>query len=803
MSTVTGKEDVHSSESTITGLTAQQVAQRVARGQTNAFEVRVGRTYRQIIQSNVFNIFNILLFVLLLIVLISQDYATVAFAGFSVVGNTIIGTIQEIHAKRKLDRMAHLADRNVEVIRDGERVSISSHDVVLDDVMVITPGVRLVADGEIIRSDSLEIDESHLTGESEPAFKSVGNPAYSGSFCVAGAGLMVAKTVGRHSTVNRLSTIARVFKNVLTPTQQKIAAIVQITLLVLAVFAPMVFISSYIGGASFLGIIRNTVVFVTSLVPQGLILVTTISLTIGAVKISRHQTLIQRINAVESLANVTALCFDKTGTITHNQLAVADIIPLNNRSRQEIERDLCDYVSNLSHENSTAAAISRHIYNTLSPNGVKPKEREIPFTSKRQWGAIIWNNRTLVLGAPERVLGADHQFSERVTELSSRGLRVVALASTDSPPDNGRIENPGPLALIAIRDRVRDDIGDTLEQFRAQNVKLKIISGDNLQTVRAVAEEAGLATDTAYSGDELAAMSDEELQSAVYRADIFARVEPDTKRRIVAALRQQDEYVAMVGDGVNDVPALKEADLAIVMDDGAQISKDVADIVLLNNALSTLPLALREGTEITQTIFGTTKMFLAKNLYNTLLFIFVLFMSLPFPITPIQISWGAFGTTNAPAGLMALGLLRPAFIRRFRDDVLDYIFTSGLIGAFLISLMYLVTYLYTKDVEVTRHALTIAFILFGLQIVWYVGGIDIMRPRTIFNNVLMFSTTTLISIGTLVIATLLPDLFEFGWPPGEILLLVVLVQMLCAALISLAMRKRGVLHQLYALTSDR
>ncbi len=785
------------------GLTTAEVEARTARGETNAFKLRVGRTYWQIIRYNILNIFNITLFILLVIVLLSRDYMTVIFAGTGVVGNSLIGTIQEINAKRKLDKMAGLAAAHVDVIRDDQRCTIGSHEVVIDEVIVIKPGDRLVVDGVVLQSDGLEIDESHLTGESDLIDKAVGDEVSSGSFCVAGMGLMKAQRIGQESTVNRLSSIAKVYKHNLTPTQHKIAAIVQFTLMILAVFGPMILIAGYVNDTAFFDIIRNAIVFVTTLVPQGLILVVILSLTIGAVKISRHQTLIQQVNAVESLANVTVLCFDKTGTITHNQLAVDEIRPLNGNTTSVIITDLQTYTSNMAYQNSTAAAIARYV---STSNGYPKKLHEVPFNAMRRWGAVVLPERTLFLGVPE-VLLVDHPDLLAEVSEAAAGLRVLAFAAVDSSLTQDALTSPSaltavtlqPLAFITISDQIRGDIQATLNAFREQNVHLKVISGDNLQTVCAVADKAGLPTDKAYTGDELKALSEEQLQAAVIEADVFARIEPETKRKIVVALQQRGHYVAMVGDGVNDVPALKAANLAIVMNDGAQISKDIADIVLLNNALSTLPLAFHEGRQITQTIFGTTKMFLTKNFYNINLFIFIMFMSLPFPITPVQISWISFATVNLPAGLMAMGLLRPHPIKDFRHDVLDYIFTAGAIGASGMALLYVVTWYYTGDLEISQSTTTLFFAFYGWMIVINTQGMDLIHPSTLLNQWQKLIIATLITGSVMEIALIIPAVMNFTPPPLEIVGLAVVIQLLCAVLVSWGMRYRGLLHGFYRL----
>ena len=784
----------------LTGLTNSDVQIRVERGDVNIFESRGGRTYLQIIRHNIFNVFNLLLFSLLLIVLLSQDYWTVLFAGFSVLTNLLIGSSQEINAKRKLNELANLAPKQVEVLRDGIFSIIKNEEIVTDDVIRLRPGDRVVVDGKILQSDSLEIDESHMTGESDAIYKNIDDSVTSGSFCIAGSGLMIATRVGGQSTLNKITATAKVYKNTLTPTQHKIAAIVKITLTVMFIFAPMVFINGYLLDIGFLNIVKNTIVFTTSLVPQGMILTATLALTIGAVKITRHQTLIQQVNAVESMANVTVLCFDKTGTLTENKLKVDTIIPLDGHVIEQIETALQAYIGNLAHRNTTAESIGEYV--TLSDD-MPIKLEEIPFTSIRKWGAITFENVTYLLGAPEHILGDDDALIEQVNAYSQEGLRVLAFAKTearlskDQPLDFQAITG---IALITISDHVRDDIKDTLTSFIEQSVRPKVISGDNPHTVSAIAEKAGMNTSLAYTGAQLDAMPDSEFDNAVQEADVFARVAPDTKRRIIASLRQQGEYVAMVGDGVNDVPALKEADLAVVMNDGAQISKDVAGIVLLNNAMSTLPLAFQEGTEITRIMFGTTKMFLTKNVYNTFMFIFILLMGLPFPITPIQISWASFGTVNIPGGLFAFGLIKPEKTGKFRRDALDYIITGGLTGAVGISFMYAIAYTYTEqNLGIAQSVTTIFFILYSLMIFLFVCGIDIASLRTYTRYPLATAITLILTSGAIIAATLFPDVFEFQWPPLELLFLEFVIFVLCALLVSIGMRNRGLLYQFYSL----
>lgn len=786
--------------SNLQGLTSAEVAERVARGETNAYKARVGRTYLDILRDNLFNIFNLVLFPMLGVIVWFGEYGVAFFAGFSVVSNALLGTIQEIIAKRRLDRLVALAARNVSVYRDGQRVEIPARQIVVDDVLPIEPGDRLPVDGRVLTSDSLEMDESHLTGESDAVLKDEDFEVYSGSFCIAGTGVMVATRVGAQSTINRLSRTAKVYKNPMTPTQRKVMVIVDIAIILMLMLAPMLWISDTHDGLPLLEKVKNSVVFITSLVPYGLLLIVIISLTIGAISIARHQTLIRRVNAVESLANVTVLCFDKTGTITQNKLAVSEILPCNGAPPDEISHKLRLYTQNLAHRNSTAAAVAHYVQD--APTGDIKKIHEIPFNSARKWGAVVLPQETLILGAPERILkGSYEDIVQQAQELAAQGLRVLTFARADQPPEDSQLNGSvHPIALVTLSDQVRPDIQETLEAFRQQNVELKVISGDNMATVKAIARQASIESKNAFTGSELEAMSEETFEAAALEGNIFARIEPETKRRIVNVLRKRGEHVAMVGDGVNDVPALKAADLAIVMNDGAQITKEIGDIILLNNAMSTLPRAFAEGREITQTIFGTVKMFLTKTFYNVMLFVYIGFMGLPFAITPIQMNWVTFGTVNIVATFVAFKIMRPAYMKRFRRDVLDYVVTGAFIGSAAMSLLFAVVYFSSgQSTDTARSALSIFATLFGTLIMWNTFGIDFARPRSLIEHWPVTLIGLSFTLAVILAFYILPGFFEFVRPTPGIIALIVSMFLTVIATFSWSMRYPVLLNRLWNL----
>jgi cation-transporting ATPase E len=789
------------SPQTPTGLTSAEVQQRVARGDVNDYRARVGRTYWDIFRDNILNLFNLIFGTLLVVVFLFQDYGTFIFAGFSVFTNSFLGMIQEALAKRQLDRLAAQAASDVTVIREGRHMPIPAEQIVVDDLIAIAPGDRLAVDGAIVVSDALEMDESQLTGESDAVPKEPGDVVASGSFCIAGSGIMRATRVGRHSTINQLSHTATRYKRVLTPTQQRIAMLVRLTVVIMLVTLPMIFIAGFLADNTIITLptFRSAVVFVASIVPQGLVLTAVLALTIGAVNISRKQTLVQRVNAVESMANVTVLCFDKTGTLTQNKLSVMEVRPLDEASAEAVISKLGVYTANLSSQNSTAAAVAEYAGaagESLPALPAVSKTREIPFTSQRKWGAIALPGEALFMGAPERVLPPGHPAIEEARALSRQGLRVLAFSSADALVAEAERALDAPrraLALIVLSDQMRPDIQTTLEAFRAEGVTLKVITGDNLETASEIAREAGLHVTAAYRGDELEAMDEAAFEDAVRHGNLFARIEPETKRRIVSTLKQQGEYVAMVGDGVNDVPALKEAHLAIAMNAGSQITKDVADLVLLNNALTTLPLAFNEGRMIRQSMFGTMKIFLVKNFYSLLFFILAGFMAMPFPINPIQISWLTFFVINIPATLIAFRVIRLDPLTAFRRDVLDYAAVGGFIGAAAMSLVYAVAYLSSgESTDVARSSAAHFMTLWGVLCFWNIHGVDIFDLASVRQRPRVLVIGIVLGLLTIVGYFLVPTLTETVFVGVEMAVVIAVAFALFALVLHRAIRARFV-----------
>ncbi len=757
------------------GLSAPEVAERRQAGRTNSFRPSTGRSYADILRENLITPFNVTLIVLLGALLALGQVGDSFLSGGAVTVNTVAGLVQELRAKRTMDRLARLAAGTVRVRRDGATVEVAPDEVVADDVVDVRPGDRIGADGPVLWADALEVDESLITGEADLVAKRPGDGLTSGSFVAAGRGLMRADRVGAESFVNRLGQTAVGYKASLTPVQRSLNAIVEISVLLMAVFGPLVFIQGYVGGVDLAEMLRNALVIVTTFVPQGLVLATTLALSYGAIRIGLRHTLVQRINAVESMGNVTVLCFDKTGTLTQNALALVGVVPLDDRSEAAIGRDLARYVGSLSAENRTAAAIGDAIGRDREGPS---KTVETAFTSVRKWGAVTFTDgRTLVLGAPE-VTATEPEVLERARASAADGLRVLALSVAEGPPTLSEAGDPRPLpaglrpsALVLLRDAIRPEVGRTLAQLTDHGISLRVISGDSLETVLAVVREVGLEVDGAITGPELDALDDAGFAETVARTNVFARISPQTKRRIAAALTASGEYVAMVGDGVNDVPALKEARLGVAMANGAQMAKDVSDLVLLDNALTTLPAALAEGVLTTQKVYASTRMLLAKNVYMIVAVILIGFMALPFPGQVRQLSWVTTITTGIPSLLVSLGYIRPTHVGDFRRQVLGSVIVTGVVGSLALAAAYAATYFASgEDTGAARTALSLVALAYGVIVLWDVHGVSPFVGRSILEHPLEAFVGVGVGLVGIGVPLALPEFFRLAPLPAEHLL---------------------------------
>lgn len=612
------------------GLTESEVVARRDRGDGNNVNIQTGRTYGQILQQNFFTFINIVLFSIG-IFMIALGLWGDAFVSVGVVAlNVIVSVVQEFRAKQKLDQIALLTRPQTTVIREGQEWVIDPSELVLGDIIIAKPGDQIVVDGQVVGEGRMDVDESLLTGESDLIIKTLGAEVFSGSFCVNGSVAYEAQKVGANSFINKLTASAKQFTITRTPLQNEINVVVRILLMLATLVGIMFGLSFLIHETDAVRMVQTAAV-IAGLVPAGLILMTATAYAMGSLRMAGRGALIQQSNAVESMSNVNVLCLDKTGTLTANRILLSDVYPL--ATDEQTFRDILgDYGQNSGAGNRTSDAL-------LEACGGQDRilMDEIPFSSARKWSAIAFDDDqrrgVFVLGAPEMVsafLPDDANIAQaQLTEWTNDGLRVLLVAYHPDPcvlhdaEDNPRLpEGLQPLGAVSFSDELRPEARETLEGFMEAGITLKVISGDNPHTVASLAKQAGLSPNlSAISGPELDAMSDADFDETADTATVFGRITPEQKERLVDSLRAKGHYVAMIGDGVNDVLSLKKAHIGISMQSGSAATRGVADIVLLNDSFAALPAAFKEGQRILNGMEDIIRLFLTRAFYAAMIII--------------------------------------------------------------------------------------------------------------------------------------------------------------------------------------
>ncbi len=712
----------------IMGLTAQEAEERKQKGLFNQMNLSTSRSLNDILKANLLSIANVTLLAIVVILVIVGKPVDAFVTGGVVIINVILGAFQEYRAKRKLDQIALLARPTVTVVRDGQETQINQTDVVVDDVIVLNAGDQAVVDGRLIdnpRDNSgakrVDMDESLLTGESDLIPKYPGDEILSGSFCVVGSGLFVAEKVGEESFAQKLTTGARQYTVVLTPLQQQISIIVRGLVMVALLLSVMLGLKAAFNQELFAETVEEAAVAI-SLIPQGLLLMITVAYALGAVRIATRGVLVQQSNAVESLSHVDVLCLDKTGTLTTNRILFHALHPLGDSSEDQLRQRLGDYIASVGADTRTGEAI----VNAISGRS-HPTTAVIPFSSARKWAAGSFEHGTYVLGAPEMVVPGG-SFQPQVAQLAAQGYRVLLFAHSDTViqpdqiPEDREPDLPPdlrPLGLISFTDELRPDVQDVLAKFRKAGITLKLISGDNPVTVAALAYQAGFSSeDLSISGTELTAMTQLEFEESVRDCAIFGRITPEQKQAIVNVLRGEGHYVAMMGDGVNDVLSLKQAQVGIAMEDGSQATRSVADIVLLGNRFAALPDAFLEGQRILNGMNDVTRLFLTRTFYTILLILIVGFIGTEFPLTPRHNAL----LTTLPVGLPAFFLTMWAKTGKPKADLItsvtQFVFPAGFTFTVLSVFIWILYRTYgVASVETSRSVLTAAALIGGLWII--------------------------------------------------------------------------------------
>ena len=665
------------SKAALTGLTETEAARRYAAGGGNKVQAKAGRSYAAIIWQAAFVPINLVLFVVAGALVVLALPIDAALTALPVLGNIVVSATIEATAKWRLDRLRILSTPSAAVIRDGIERSIHPTRLVRGDIVAIKRGDQVVLDGELV-DGHVEIDESLLTGESDPVVRGEGASLLSGSVCVSGAALMRVTHVGLESYANKLTAEAQSVQAARTPLQLGVDRLIAGTTGLVVAVSAVVALSSRIGAGQTTAEIAQAAAVLVALVPQGLAIMITVTYATAALRISRAGALVQRINSLESMSRVDTLVLDKTGTITTPHFELRNVQPIG--IDEPTLGPLVEAVTaqmppgdrvgdalrhwNSGQDRAQAAPATRR---DGDPNDAVPEA--VSFSSARRWSGVIdaATGQAVVLGAPEVVLptSAEPTLTKTVEDWTGSGLRVVVLARGDGPlrDEAGQPVLPPALTVVALfgfAEQIRPDARSTLQAFQAAGVDLKVVSGDNPRTVAHIALEAGLddAEIGPLDGPDLAAMDDGALRESVERATVVGRVEPALKARIVRALRSGGRYVGMVGDGVNDILALKSAQLGIAMESGSSASRAVADIVLLDDRFAVLPKAVAEGRKIVNGMFGSSALLLTRTFYMLLIVLGTAIAGLAFPFTPRNNSLLALVTVGLP-GLAVIAWARP------------------------------------------------------------------------------------------------------------------------------------------------
>lgn len=736
-----------------TGLSPAEVIERRARGDVNRVEQQSSRSVSQILKGNIFTRFNAILgslFVVIIVVGPIQD----ALFGIVLVTNALIGIIQELRAKWTLDKLVIIAAPRARVIRGGEKVEILNGDLVLDDLVELGAGDQVPVDGEVVESTGLEIDESLLTGESDAVAKDSGDEVMSGSFVVAGSGLIRATAVGASSYAQDLATKAKRFALTKSELRAGIDQILKYITWALVPTGILLIVSQSRAHPDWREAVSGSVAGVVGMVPEGLVLLTSMAMALAVLRLGRRQVLVQELSAVEGLARVDVVCLDKTGTLTEGRSEFERMIVLgdNAMTEGEIGEILAAIGEVEPNPNNSLLAILDKFGDP--PSGKFDVLEVVPFSSARKWsGASFTDRGTWVIGAPEILLPPDSEARVEADRLSDTGSRIIALTHTDASLDPPALpEGLCPVALVVLAERIRSDAPETLRYFSDQGVSLRIISGDNPRTVGAIASQLGIAgAGSPVDARDLPSDSGElaEIMETEY---VFGRVTPDQKRAMVAALQARGHTVAMTGDGVNDALALKDSDIGIAMGSGSAASRAVAQLVLLDSKFATMPGVVAEGRRVIANIERTANLFLTKSVYVTLLALTVGVLAMPFPFLPRHLTVVGAVTIGIPGFFLSLApnsrRTRAGFVRR----VLRFSIPAGFVAAAATFTAYgMVRWIGPPELEVAQTAAALTLVTCGL---WILGLLA--RPLRPWKVALIASM-----VGTVLVVLVVPAIRNF------------------------------------------
>ena len=668
------------------GLTSLQAKQRLDGGWGNVSPQGPGKSEKDIILGHVFNFFNMVFIILAVLLAVAGSSILNMTFMIIVIINTVIGIFQEIRAKRAVDKLSLVADGTVRAIRDGRTVDVPVHELVRDDIVEFRAGDQICADA-IVKSGLLQVNESLITGEADAIEKELGDELMSGSFVITGTARVQLTNVGADSFAAKLSAEAKANPRAKrSGMQRSLDGLIRAVGFILIPVGVAMFYQHYrVLGMDLRGSAEGTVAALIGMIPEGLYLLTSVALAVSALKLSRQKVLVKDMNCIETLARVDVLCVDKTGTITEPTMEVENVVPLSDDDPQDLETILSAFYDGLDPDNDTAKAMQE-----MFSRGVGVKcTRRIPFASDTKWSAAeLKKYGTVVIGAPDFIMGNRfREIREDVNEWASLGYRVLLVAKYDDYPDDRRLKEKWlePMALVLLTNRIRPEAPKTFAYFQEQGVTIKVISGDNPATVADVARRAGIpGADYYIDTNELE--SDKDFLKAVEEYTVFGRVTPDKKKRLIKALKKRKHTVAMTGDGVNDVLAMKEADCGIAMASGAQAASQVAQLVLLDSDFAAMPSIVAEGRRVINNIQRSAALFLVKNIFSFFISIITIFTTLPYPLIPLHLSVISTTTIGIPSFVLAMEPNHDRVTGRFLVGAFRRALPGGLVNIFVVSM---------------------------------------------------------------------------------------------------------------------
>jgi magnesium-transporting ATPase (P-type) len=756
-----------------TGLTAAEVADRHARGQSNKVPERTSRSYTDIVRANVLTRFNAIIAALAAVVLVVGHPIDAVFA-FVLLFNTAIGIVQEVRAKRTLDRLRVLIAPTIAVLRDGRQTDVLPGELVLDDVVLLAVGDQVPVDGRVLESSGLEVDESALTGEADPVAKQVGDEVLSGSAVVSGSASVVAVRVGEQAWIHQLVAQAKQFVLTRSELRAGVDQILRVVNWIILPLAALLLWSQLRGQDSLSEALVSAVAGVVGLVPQGLVLLVSLAMAVAIVRLARNHVVVQELYAVEGLARVDVLCVDKTGTLTTGKFSVEALEPFAGGDGEPVDGELRDGLGALAATEQSPTAAMRVLAAELGGGPGWQVGTQVAFSSARKWsGATFAGHGTWVVGAPEILLDAmpadEAEARRRIAVLTEASKRVLLVGCTSAPLDpSGSL--PGglrPVGLVVLAEEVRSDAGETMAYFARQHVAVKVISGDNPRTVSAVA--AGLGIDGAHQFVDMREVTGP-LDDIVEQTTIFGRVLPEQKRELVEALQRAGHVVAMTGDGVNDIPALKKADIGIAVDTATPATKAVSQLVLLDGRFDRLPNVVAEGRRVIANMERVSALFVTKTVYAAIFAVVIGVSGAAFPFLPRHMSLVSELTIGIPAFVLSFRASempsRSGYLRR----VTLFAVPAGVIVATVTLAAYWLAQSAIVDASLaeSRTASTFALVSVAFWVLY-----RLMRPVDGLDAILMGSLALLF---TLVLAVApIRRFYALDFPDiGEVLLIAAL-----------------------------